>query len=214
MRSYTRGVGGQQRDASRTRARILATARAHFAQHGFDRATVRAIATDAGVAPNLITRYFGGKQGLFDHAAESDLGVRDVFPGPRSELGARIAAHVVARWETSPGDDPLLMMLRAASGDPVIAVQTAAYFRQHAAGPLAEHLGGGDGPERAAAVGALIMGVVMQRYVLAAGPVAEAAADDVSRWLGEAVQRLVGGEPMPALTRRTGSDAEGRPRQQ
>ncbi len=193
------GVQHPRRDAARTRARILATARAHFTQHGFAGATVRAIAADTGVAPNLITRYFGGKQGLFDVASDADLRVREALPGELATLGARIGTHVVARWEGRSGDDPLLMMLRASSGDPVIAARTAAYFRDQAAEPLVAHLGVADGPERAAAVGALIMGVVMQRYVLNSGPVARGDAESVAAWLGAAVQRLVAGEPLPRL---------------
>ena len=44
------------RDAARTRELILATAKRHFAMLGYDRATVRSIAADAGVSANLITR--------------------------------------------------------------------------------------------------------------------------------------------------------------
>jgi AcrR family transcriptional regulator len=183
------------RDAARTRELILTTARRHFAVHGYDRATVRVIAADAGVSPNLITRYFGGKRGLFAAAAETDLHIEEVLLGPVDGLGARIAAHVVARWEGQPGDDPLLMMMRASMSDPDAAAHMAGFFRLQASQPLARYLSDEDAAERAAAVSSLIMGTVIQRYVMRAGPVAWASADEVRGWLACGLQLLLtGGE--------------------
>ena len=97
--------------------------------------------------------------------------------GPVSELGARIAAHVVNRWESPPGDDPLLMMLRASMTDPEAAAHMADFFRRQATEPLARDLGGTDAAERAAAVSSLIMGTVIQRYVLGIGPLTATTSD-------------------------------------
>ena len=61
-------------DRSRpARDAILAAARRRFADEGYDRATVRAIAGDAGVDPSMVIRYFGSKRELFTAAAEFDL---------------------------------------------------------------------------------------------------------------------------------------------
>jgi AcrR family transcriptional regulator len=179
------------RDAARTRELILATAKRHFARHGYDRATVRSIAADAGVSANLITRYFGGKQGLFAAAAEVDMQIEQKLKGPVSSVGARIAEHVVARWESPPGDDPLLMMLRASMTDPEAAAHMADFFRRQATEPLARYLGGTDAAERAAAVSSLIMGTVIQRYVLGIGPLAATTPDGARAWLGTALQLLL-----------------------
>jgi AcrR family transcriptional regulator len=181
----------RRRDAESTRQRIVTTARRNFAARGYDRATVRMIAAEAGVSPNLITRYFGGKQGLFSAATEVDLHVVDILAGPKNKLGHRIAAHTVARWEASPGDDPLLTMLRAAMNDPTAAAHMAEFFRVQASEPLTRHLGGRHADERAAAVSAFIMGTVVQRYVLHAGPMAQATPAELTGWLGRALQRLL-----------------------
>ena len=188
------------RDAARTRELILATAKRHFAMHGYDRATVRSIAADAGVSANLITRYFGGKQGLFAAAAEVDMQIDMALQGPVSELGARIAAHVVNRWESPPGDDPLLMMLRASMTDPEAAAHMADFFRRQATEPLARYLGGTDAAERAAAVSSLIMGTVIQRYVLGIGPLTATTSDGARAWLGTALQLLLTGVQFSPLS--------------
>jgi AcrR family transcriptional regulator len=190
-------VQTRPRDAARTRALILATARRHFAAHGYDRSTVRSIAADAGVSANLITRYFGGKQGLFAAAADVDMHIDQVLQGPVSELGARIAEHVVARWEGTPGDDPLLMMLRASMSDENAARHTADFFRRQTHLPLAGYLSTPDAHERAAAVASLITGTVVQRYVMGAGPLAAAHRAAFCRWLGCGLQLLLDGHFPP-----------------
>ncbi|MFB9680807.1 TetR/AcrR family transcriptional regulator [Streptosporangium vulgare] len=46
------------------RARIRDAALRHFGEHGFERATTRAIAETAGVSPGLLRHHFGSKQAL------------------------------------------------------------------------------------------------------------------------------------------------------
>jgi len=46
------------------RARIRDAALEHFAEYGFDRATIRGIARAAGVSPGLIRHHFGSKEDL------------------------------------------------------------------------------------------------------------------------------------------------------
>jgi AcrR family transcriptional regulator len=56
----------RQRDADRTRQRILDAALGEFADKGFAGARVREIAERAGVNAQLISYYFGGKEGLYE----------------------------------------------------------------------------------------------------------------------------------------------------
>ncbi len=48
------------------RARIREAAMRQFAEHGFERTTIRGIAAAAGVSPGLVRHHFGSKQGLRD----------------------------------------------------------------------------------------------------------------------------------------------------
>jgi AcrR family transcriptional regulator len=70
----------RQRDAERTRQRILDAALAEFAEKGTAGARVRSIAERAGVNSQLISYYFGGKQGLYQevvrlwHQREDSIG--------------------------------------------------------------------------------------------------------------------------------------------
>lgn len=54
-----------RRDAARSRAAILAAARAEFARHGFGGARVDAIAARARINKRMLYHYFGNKQALY-----------------------------------------------------------------------------------------------------------------------------------------------------
>jgi TetR/AcrR family transcriptional regulator len=57
--------GERKRDAERTRGRILDAALVEFGEHGFAGARIQAIARRAGANQQLISYYFGGKEGLY-----------------------------------------------------------------------------------------------------------------------------------------------------
>ncbi|MDA8281837.1 MAG: TetR family transcriptional regulator [Actinomycetota bacterium] len=214
-------LAGAHRDPARTRERILEAARRSFTRHGYGGTTVRGVALEAGVAPNLITRYFGGKAGLFRAATAGGLQVRAVLAGPYSELGARIAAKVVAQWEGAASQEPLLMMLRSAGSSDEAANALGQFFDEQAARPLAAHVAAELGcsrsaaRDRVAAVGVLILGVVTTRYVMRTGPLASADTRSLEAWLADRLQRLLDDPAPPALRperRHGGGHAESRSR--
>jgi AcrR family transcriptional regulator len=67
----------KRRDAAATRAAILAAAGQRFLHESYDSVGLRDIAGDAGVDVALISRYFGGKEGLF---------VEALIPGQRQGI--------------------------------------------------------------------------------------------------------------------------------
>jgi AcrR family transcriptional regulator len=87
--------------SEQTRALILRTAMRLFQERGYDRTTMRAIATEAGVSVGNAYYYFAGKehliQGFYDLiAAEHRQAVRDVLDR-ESDLEARLAG-VLTAW--------------------------------------------------------------------------------------------------------------------
>ena len=61
----------RQRDPERTKKLILDAATAEFAAHGYAGARIGAISARAGVNQQLISYYFGGKEGLYQAISES-----------------------------------------------------------------------------------------------------------------------------------------------
>jgi len=183
------------RNADATRQRILEQARRQFARHGYTAVTVKGVADAAGVSPNLITRYFGGKEGLFLASTRVEIPVADSFDGDHSALGSRLAASIVQRWFGASGEDPLLVLQRASGERPEAAEALAAFLDANSLEPLHRYLSAGgvadaEARRRAAAIDAFVLGVSTRRRVLRAelGDPAELQA-----WLATTIQRLADG---------------------
>jgi AcrR family transcriptional regulator len=183
------------RNAAATRQRILEHAQRQFAQHGYAASTVKGVADAAGVSPNLITRYFGGKDGLFLAATRVEIPVSDSFDGDRSALGSRLAASIVQRWFGAPGEDPLLVLQRASGERPEAAETLAAFLDTNSLEPLHRYLrdsglDDADARSRAAAIDAFVLGVSTRRRVLRS-ELGDPA--DLQAWLSATIQRLADG---------------------
>jgi AcrR family transcriptional regulator len=69
-RPVTAGARGGRRSSAEVRGLVLTAAREAFAEHGFDAASTREIATRAGVSATVLFRHFGSKQALYDQAVQ------------------------------------------------------------------------------------------------------------------------------------------------
>ncbi|MEU3622243.1 TetR family transcriptional regulator [Amycolatopsis coloradensis] len=65
-RSPRRAPAERQRDPERTKAQLLEAAKVEFGAKGYAAARVSEIAAKAGVNKQLISYYFGGKEGLYN----------------------------------------------------------------------------------------------------------------------------------------------------
>lgn len=170
-----------------TKAVILAAARERFAQSGFERATIRAIAADANIDPSMVMRYFGSKDQLFAAAADFDLQLPDFSEVDRDQLGAGVVAYFMDRWER---DEALVVLLRSATTNP----EAAHRMREIFAGQLLPVIArvNSDAPERRAGLLATqVLGLAMCRYVLQVPPVVAMSRDETVAWLGPTVQRYL-----------------------
>ena len=183
------------RNATVTRQSILDQARRQFALFGYRATTVKGVADAAGVSPNLITRYFGGKEGLFLAAAQVEIAVEPVFTGELATLGARLAASIVQRWSGQQGEDPLLVLQRAAGERPEAAEALAGFLDAHSLEPLRRYLRDSgladeEADARAAAIDAFVLGVSTRRRVLRSDL---GDASQLQEWLATSIQRLADG---------------------
>jgi len=185
----------RERNATVTRQSILDQARRQFANLGYRATTVKGVADAAGVSPNLVTRYFGGKEGLFLAAAQVEIAVDPVFAGELASLGARLAASIVQRWSGQQGEDPLLVLQRAAGERPEAAEALAGFLDAHSLEPLRRYLRDSgladeEADARAAAIDAFVLGVSTRRRVLRSDL---GDAGQLQEWLATSIQRLAGG---------------------
>lgn len=88
----------RQRDAERSRERLLAAALDEFSAHGFAGARVNAIAERAGLNPQLINYYFGGKDGLYRALEQRWLEQEATLTDPDSPLEDLLEAYLRASF--------------------------------------------------------------------------------------------------------------------
>lgn len=177
------------RDSEATRAAILAAAREHFAAGGYERATIRGIAADAGIDPALVMRYFGNKEKLFAAAADFDLRLPDLASLPRPTLGAVLAGHFIDRWES---DDTFMALLRTAVTNEVAAKRLRAVLGGQVAPVIASVCADpARAPLRAGLVASQILGMALGRYLLRLPPLATLSRGELVAFMGPALQRYL-----------------------
>jgi AcrR family transcriptional regulator len=178
-----------RRRAEATRTAILDAARESFAAAGYEGATIRAIAADAGIDPAMVMRHFGSKERLFAAAANFDLQLPDLTALPRRRLGDGLVAHFLERWE---GDDTLKALLRAAVSNKAAAARLRMILDKQlvpAIVPLFPSRA--TAAQRAGLVASQMLGLAMTRYLLRLPPVVALDRATVVEWLGPTIQRYL-----------------------
>jgi AcrR family transcriptional regulator len=182
----------RSRNATRTRADILAAARLRFGSDGYERTTLRAVAADVGVDPALVIRYFGSKQDLFAAAAEFTIDLPDLTAVHPDDVADALLPSFFAVWEN---DTTFVALLRAAMTSPTAADTMRRIFATQVAPRLAAVTP--DHPaQRAGLMGAFVIGLATTRYVLANPAVADLGHDELISWARPVIRQLLVG-PAP-----------------
>ena len=177
---------GRRPGQSSTRDEILRAARRRFAEGGYDRATFRAIANDAGVDPALVVQFFGSKKDLFAAATVSPVTLAELAAEPADDPeatpGLRLARLLMAWLDDEGARQALLARVRSASSEPaaadavreMIGAQLTEFARQM----------DGDGAEiRASLLATQFLGVVFARFVVRVEPLASMDSEEIATWL-------------------------------
>lgn len=179
------------RRSDTTKAAILNAAREHFAANGFQGATIRAIATSAGIDPAMVMRYFGDKKKLFEAASEIDLNLPDLTALEPDNIGAVLVEHFLNRWE---GDEALMVLLRSAVTNSEAATRIQEIFARQTV-PTIKKLSKEEPTEkimlRASLVASQILGLALCRYVLKLPPMVTADRDELIHRVGATVQSYI-----------------------
>jgi TetR/AcrR family transcriptional regulator len=93
----------RKRDPERTRARILDAAKAEFGAKGFAGARVSDIADRAGVNKQLISYYFGGKEGLYTELNNQWRQVSDQLSSADRPLDEVVAGYTMSTLHDRDG---------------------------------------------------------------------------------------------------------------
>lgn len=184
----------RKRDASATRAAILASARKAFVRAGYDGAGVREIAGGAGVTAMLVNRYFGSKQKLFAEVVAETMATPTILSAETlasPTRGADMARALVGLTGTQATPlDGFLIMLRSASSEEAARIARKEIEKHHQK-TLAAALDGELAPQRAAIMLSLVAGFQVMRQMIGLGDLAKADPNDLVTILAPLIERLV-----------------------
>jgi AcrR family transcriptional regulator len=188
---------GRRPGKSGTREAILRAARSQFGELGYDRATIRSIAAEAGVDPALVLHFFDSKQRLFLEVVELPFDPAAALPtllaGDRRKVGERLARLFLAALDDEDARSRWTSMLRAAASEPAAAELLRELLTKRVFVPLAETLGVEDARLRATLVGSQIVGVVMARHIVRVEPLASLPSDELAQAIAPTLQRYLTG---------------------
>jgi AcrR family transcriptional regulator len=185
---------GRRPGAGGTREKIVAAARTHFSEAGYEGATIRGIAAGAAVDPALVLHYFGSKEGVFKAAVDFPVDPSEFLPRLLASgldgLGERLVRFFLQTWD-SPNGSPLLGLLRSVVSNEIAASLLRDFVTHEVLGPLAAALKLDHPQLRASLAASQLIGIAMLRYVVKLEPLASASHDEVASWLGPSVQRFL-----------------------
>ena len=186
------GMPANARDGEATRSTILATARSQFGNHGFERTTIRSIASAVGVDPALVMHYFGSKAELFAAASRFDVTFPDLSGVAPHRVADVLLPMFVAVWGP---EGPFLPLLRAAATNRAAADALLEVFVDRVAPALAAVVPD-RAAERAALVGSQLLGLAVARYILCIPALTAMDNASLIEWLRPVITHyLAGGAP-------------------
>ncbi|MGF2949013.1 TetR/AcrR family transcriptional regulator [Microbacterium alcoholitolerans] len=186
---------GRPPGESDARARIAAAAVHEFGEHGYEGATVRAIAARAGVDAALVHHYFGAKADLFaevtDFPLRPDLEVPRILRGPRDEVGERIVRFVLQSFERPEVRKRGIIVLRTAISGKLTAPLLTGFLSKEMLPRIAAELDAPDATLRASMVASQIAGLLITRYLVKLPAMVEAPVDELVARIGPTIQRYL-----------------------
>ena len=175
----------------RTEVAILDAARQLFAESGFERATIRAVASRAGIDPALVMQYYGSKEGLFAAAAKWSSDHETVLAAPKEQVPAAALHDMIEKFEGAGDREAAVALMRNCLTHPEASrIMRDEVMCDRAAG-VARTIGGDDAELRAGLIGACMIGLGMARYLLEIPAVANASREDVQRLMEPVLRALV-----------------------
>jgi AcrR family transcriptional regulator len=188
---------GRRPGTSGTREAILEAARRAFAEHGYERTTIRGVAAAAGVDPALVHHYFGSKHGLFVAAVQLPLNpveaLGELLAAEQQPSGEALARRFLSLWDQQADRSGLLALVRSAVSDERAAAMLREFLRAEIFARLARQLPGPDAELRLALVASQVFGMIMARYIVGLEPLASAPAPVVAAAVGPTLQRYLRG---------------------
>ena len=190
-------VNGPREDRGVLAARIIAVARASFAEHGWSGTTLRAVARDAGVDSALVHYYFGSKEALLEACTTVSPrwieSVRLATAVPLRRRGVAVVRNVMWAWTQPEIADVWRAVLLTAADAPRMRDKLVQIVAQTLVPAVTPELPDDERMQRGSLAAANLIGVVLLRYVWCIEPLTSLSDDDVVALVAPTIQHYLTG---------------------
>ncbi|MEU7871972.1 TetR family transcriptional regulator [Dactylosporangium sp. NPDC049140] len=180
-----------------TEARILEAAGRMFADLGYERTTIRAVAAAAGVDGGLVMHYFGSKEALFGRVAR--FSAEEVPSGSAEEVAEQLLDGLGRRLEDEPVASLAILRSMLTHDDAAEDFRAIALPRLDRLADALQADGALDGDDarlRAGLISAITHGILIERYLLQIAGLEAADPQAVIELLRPCFQLLAGAGPV------------------
>jgi AcrR family transcriptional regulator len=195
--------GGRRPGKLDTRDDIIQAAKRIFAADGYDKASLRAVAREAGVDAALVHHYFDGKADLFIAAMALPFDPRQVHreagaSSPMDVSGALIVQGFLTVWDKAEGTGS---SFAACAGAMASSAQVADAMREFLADRVWRFVVVRAGDDEAThllrrgLVSTQLIGLAFTRYLTRLPPISTASPAELGRWAGPTLDRYIN-EPL------------------
>jgi len=183
---------GRARNLEATKEALLAAAKVEFQRAGFEGASTRTIASDAGCNAALINRYFGSKIGLFEAVMEACIDLSALKGQSTAQMVDALADIALAKADVSDDFDPVIVAIKSSG-----SVAAREVIRKQLGNPMVEELaaliGGPDAQQKAGVVLSLVSGLFVGRVSVGAEALARAEDETLRPMFTAALQAVLFG---------------------
>jgi AcrR family transcriptional regulator len=178
-----------------SRDAVLGAAKERFAEEGYEKTTLRAIADDARVDPSMVLYLFGSKAELFRESLrliiDPDVLAAALADGD-GDIGTRLVRTYLGIWEHPDTAASMVAMLQSATSNSDAHEAFRAFMQTYVLTAVAGALGGGEQARLRAMLAATnLVGTAILRYVMRVPPLATLPTDAVVGLIAPSVTRYL-----------------------
>lgn len=171
---------------------VLDAARAAYARRGYLNTTLKGVAAAAGVAPDVVRRYYENREALFVAAMrlpfDPAMSMAQLMAPGIDGLGERLVRITLRMLDDPSTREQLAEMVRDGAGASKATASLREFLETEIVDRAAGLLGLPDARMRVTLATSYLLGVASTRYVLQLEPLASATEDEVVRLVAPAVQ--------------------------
>lgn len=137
-----------------------------------------------------VIQYFGTKQALFGEAVHWDIPIAELTSDDATETTENLTRGMLAAWAADP-NSPMAVLVRTSMTSEDAAELLRTHITAHSVDAMAATIDAPDARLRAALAGAMLMGIVSQRYILRMPDLKDADVEDILRLITPLVRTLL-----------------------